>query len=516
MFKKNKKSTQNNSVKVKFKDKIKENHSSGYKKVAYYMSLKNLIADIEKMGFKGSIKKICGIILAYVAIAASVSIFMELNPICFIIMLFVGMLIVPLIILNAYKKIYEDNRFREVSQYIEQMLYSFKNTNKVLKSLKDIQPMFKDSPMGETIKRCINEIPDVGIEKALSNFEKIYDCQKIHQLNQFMIEVERVGGDHDNSINLLLQDRELWVNRTLEYKKERNHQKTTVFMAILMSFTLCVFMEKILPVQIDVTSNVFHHVSATLLFLLDLILFYMTDNFCSASILNNFKMRSDADIKKYYEYLVNYNAKKEFAKGVRMAAGGIFIVVFGLISKEMTYVFIGIIFSVFCLVKNKATYNTRFKVIKEEIEIQFPRWLMNMALYVQSNSVQVALYKSIPTAPLVLQPELIKLNNAIRENPVSVNPWLDFMKDFDVPDITASMTMFYSIASGAGANVQEQVNEIIKRNNALLDKTERIANDNLLARMYLFFLAPQLTGSFKIIVDMVIFFSTFMSSSMPI
>ena len=161
-------------------------------------------------------------------------------------------------------------------------------------------------------------------------------------------------------------------------------------------------------------------------------------------------------------------------------------------------------------------YNMRFKAIKEKIEIQFPRWLMNVALYVQSNSVQVALYKSIPTAPLVLQPELIKLNNAIRDNPTSIDPYLNFMSQFDLPDITASMKMFYSIASGTGSDVQQQVNEIIERNNTLLDKTEKINNDNNLAKMYAMFLLPQLTGGGKILIDMVLFFMIFMNTSMQI
>ena len=183
---------------------------------------------------------------------------------------------------------------------------------------------------------------------------------------------------------------------------------------------------------------------------------------------------------------------------------------------EIALILTGIFFAIYCLFKSRVEYNVRYKAIKEEIEIQFPRWLMNVALYIQSNSVQVALYKSIATAPLVLQPELIKLNNAIRENPTAPEPYLNFMKDFNMPDITMNMKMFYSIASGAGADVQKQVNEIIKRNNALLDKTERIVIDNYLAKMYMFFLAPQLTGGLKLAVDMVLFFIVFMGSSMVI
>ena len=500
--------------KKKLKDKLEENHSKGYKKMFYYANWKNLIAEIKRMGYKSNIKKVLGIMIGFGIITAAIAAVMDLKPICFFIMVLADILIVPMIIVNMYKKSYEDNRFREVSQYIEQMLYSFQNTNKVLKSLQDILPMFEHTPMEKVIRKTIEDIPALGIEEALKNFESAYDCQKIVQLNKFLVEVEQIGGDHESSIQLLLQDRRMWVDRTIEYKRERKNKQTTVNMAIVMSFVLCIFMAKILPSEINLADNIFYHISSVALYVIDLFLYYMTDNFCSASILNNLKTRKDSDIKKYYEYVLNYDSKQEFMKGIRMVPVGIMLIVGGLLINEKLLMIAGAGFTIFCLIKHKMTYKTRYKVIREEIEIQFPRWLMNVALYVQSNSVQVALYKSIPTAPLVLKPELIKLSNAIREDPATVTPYFNFMKDFDIPDITMSMKMFYSIASGIGSNVQQQVDEIIKRNNILLDKTEKIANDNNLAKMYMMFLMPQLSGGAKVLVDMVIFFSMFMSTTM--
>lgn len=500
--------------KKKLSEKLEDNHSKGYQKVMYYVNWKNLINDIKRMGYKTNISKVLSIMIGFVVITIAIALVMRLNPICLIFMVGADALIAPLIIVNMYKKLYEDNRFREVSQYIEQMLYSFQNTNKVLKSLQDISPMFVNTPMEKVIQNTINDIPVKGVEEALKNFEQAYDCQKIVQLNKFLVEVEQIGGDHESSIQLLLQDRQMWVDRTMEYKRERKNKQVTIIMAIAMSFGLCIFMEKILPSETDLTQNIFYHLSSVTLFIIDLFLYYMVDNFCSASILNNLKTRKNSDIKKYYEYIVNYNDKREFMKGVKMVPVGVLLVILGLLLNENICTIGGAIFIVFCLVKHKMTYRTRYKAIREEIELQFPRWLMNVALYVQSNSVQVALYKSIPTAPLVLQPELIKLNNAIRDNPTSINPYLDFMKDFDMPDITMSMKMFYSIANGIGSDVQQQVDEIIKRNNILLDKTEKIANDNNLAKMYMMFLMPQMSGGAKVLVDMVIFFSMFMSTSM--
>ena len=178
-----------------------------FKKVFRYLNPKNLISDIEKMGFKTSFKNIIKYYLIFAAVYIGTVFAFSIRYSFAIVMLLAGLMIMPFIILNSFAKGYEDKRFQEVSQYIEQMLYSFDDSRKILKSLQDIEPLFRDTRIGDAIKCAQNDIVNYNVEVALSNFEKKYDCQKIHQMHQFMLEIERVGGNPHKSIALLLQDR---------------------------------------------------------------------------------------------------------------------------------------------------------------------------------------------------------------------------------------------------------------------------------------------------------------------
>ena len=102
------------------------------------------------------------------------------------------------------------------------------------------------------------------------------------------------------------------------------------------------------------------------------------------------------------------------------------------------------------------------------------------------------------------------MQESLDKNPESVIPFLDFMKDFDVPEIQSSMKMLYSISSGTGGNPKKQIAEIIRRNNMLLDKSEKNAFENAFAGFYGLFLAPAIVGSGKLLIDMFVFFVLFM------
>ena len=57
---------------------------------------------------------------------------------------------------------------------------------------------------------------------------------------------------------------------------------------------------------------------------------------------------------------------------------------------------------------------------------------------------------------------------------------------------------------GTGGNASFQIADIIRRNQLMMDKAQKMKNEDSLAGMYALFLAPQLTGGGKIIVDMLV------------
>ena len=58
-----------------------------------------------------------------------------------------------------------------------------------------------------------------------------------------------------------------------------------------------------------------------------------------------------------------------------------------------------------------------------------------------------------------------------------------------------------------------QIADIIRRNNAMLDKVERQANEDSLVKLMSLIMAPQISASLKLIIDMIVFFVVFMAET---
>ena len=81
-----------------------------------------------------------------------------------------------------------------------------------------------------------------------------------------------------------------------------------------------------------------------------------------------------------------------------------------------------------------------------------------------------------------------------------------------MPEITTSMQMLYSLSVGSGGDPNEQIANIVHRNNMVLDRAEALANDNSLASFNVLFLLPVLVGGFVMLVDMTLFMILFMGT----
>lgn len=140
----------------------------------------------------------------------------------------------------------------------------------------------------------------------------------------------------------------------------------------------------------------------------------------------------------------------------------------------------------------------------------FPQWLMDISLLLQTENVQVALYRTRANAPAVLRPAIEEMMEELQQNPESLEPYLNFLKDYDLPDVTAAMRMLYALSNGGYGSGEKQLSQILTRNQELLDKSERAGNEDALAGLYGLFLAPALTGAGKMMVDMTMFLILFL------
>ena len=92
-----------------------------------------------------------------------------------------------------------------------------------------------------------------------------------------------------------------------------------------------------------------------------------------------------------------------------------------------------------------------------EINQMLPYYLKSLEILVQHYTVPVALARSIETAPEIFKPGLKKLIDKIEAGDSSIDPYMDFAKEYPVRDSMRMMRLLYRLSLGAQDSKQEQL-----------------------------------------------------------
>jgi len=108
---------------------------------------------------------------------------------------------------------------------------------------------------------------------------------------------------------------------------------------------------------------------------------------------------------------------------------------------------------------------------------------------------------------------LLELIAGLKKEPGNLAAYQNFLSEFTLPEVRSSMKMLYSISTGSGGDATLQIADIIQRNQKLRNEYEVMEDKDALAGMYALFLAPQVTGGMKLVVDMVLLLVMYLSSN---
>ena len=215
-------------------------------------------------------------------------------------------------------------------------------------------------------------------------------------------------------------------------------------------------------------------------------------------------------IKGYFQMVTSYDEKKEAKKSV-LAGSVVFgaaIVVWGLGHPFGAAGTAAV--SALLLNQHKIGYRLAYDRVVREINRVFPGWLMEMALLLQGNNVQVSIEKTIGHAPAVLKTDLQKLSDSLKRTPNAIEPYLEFLKMFQLSSVLSSMKMLYAISESGNGDAQSQIQILVQRNSKMMDKSEKLSNEKSLAGINGIFYLPQVTVSVQTIANMVVFMLVFL------
>lgn len=477
-----------------------------------YLNPNKMAQAITGYGFKPSAKSLAIWYIIYALGTIGAGLVLKMHIVYIALMLLLGVLSMPGIIVRYFYNRNEDKRFSDVNIYMEQMLYSFRVHSMVHPALSDLETQFTDGVMHDCIVKAINYIRNPKkddsepVKTALGFIEEEFYCDKLITIHRFMCNVEKLGGSYRSTIQLLLKDRSAWEKRQLQIQKDRKQKKTQVVLSIVVSVLICVVFTRVLPEELEIMSSTIVQIDTVVMWFFMIRLYCKADKKTSVNLLASIESRSeDKQLKKYTKIVTWDEAKQTKTSIVWCAIVAFMTFLFWAVFKKDFIPIVGGVLAVFMLFQHKLDYRLTFKSLMDDIRLAFPRWMIEMSLLLQTESVQVALTKSYNEAPGVLKPELELLMQRLKEAPGSSAPFIDFFGDFALKDVQSAMKMLYSIQAGTGGDPDTQIADIIERNNQMLEITERKIADNSIAALNAQFLMPLLITGAKLMVDMMVF-----------
>lgn len=441
------------------------------------MKPKLLWDELKRYGYVFSVKRgilMYGMVVAFAIVCGK---FFRLDHMYLFLLCLWCACLFPFFLRNLYRNRYGQRQFVEINSYMEQFLYSFQKSGKILVTLKDVEKLFANGVMHTRIQEAIAYIEDTYDEdyvekRALAMIEREYPIHHVAMIHRFALQVEEKGGEYGEAIRLMLDARRMWADRSYELLKEKKRKRTQILISVLVSLLLCsVFVYVAERVSLSITGFAVVKVVTLLTLLLDFWILYVADRKLSMESMD--ETYDEKELLRQYEKVKRSEEKKHAELGTRIAK----------------------------------------KNVSRALQKMFPQWLLEVSLLLQSENVQVAIMESYDEAPVLMKPALRELIQKLQLRPTDMEPYLEFLQEYALPEVQSSMKMLYALSEGTGGNANNQISDIIRRNQLLLEQAQKMKNEDALGGLYALFLAPQLTGGAKMLVDMGMLFYAMMATS---
>lgn len=479
---------------------------------------KELAMEVHVYGYDFSWKTHIHVLICSLLGIGVVGILFKLKTTYMIVLITLMIFMLPVFVLYAYKRMFEQKRFADVAVYVEQMLYSFQKNGKVLASLKETGEVFEEGRMKEAIEDAIACL-ELGVSKsekgalreAVEIIEKAYPSRKLHVAHELFISSEEYGGGAEESILLLLEDIEHWKRRgyQLQANKKRSHFDNII--SIIIAIIMC----SVALYVLDAMGGLFPQAERRSIFEIEIVqisslwfiifmLLVLTKSMknMTTNWLENGLIHRKEYLLACYEKVINNKELSGKKKSIFWGIFGSFIIGVGVYLNKKWLVLIGIL-TIFCMLfRHRIEYMMARKDVSEEIYVSLPQWFMELALLLQNNNVQVSIAKSIPDTSPILQIELKKLMNRLDSNPERLTSYTDFCKEFDVPEAQSVMKMLHAISESGTGNVVTQMNNLILCVQKMQNIADEINNKNIAFRMQMIFTYPVLIATIKLLIDL--------------
>ena len=481
---------------------------------------KNLAKEVHIYGYHFSWKVQFLLMVATLTGIGTVGLLFKLSVFWLTVVILAAIVMLPVLILNMYKKMYEQKRFADAAAYMEQMLYSFLKTGKIISSLRESCALFEAGMMRSAIQAAVEHIEqgktrsDQGIlREGFQLIERNYNCRKMQMVHDLLLNAEEYGGEVESSVIILLEDLESWKKRGYRLQADKKKSHTDNVVSIVVATMMCAAALYVL----DAMKTMFAAESSIVIFRIGTIqissaffilflyhVFSKSSKSLTADWLTEENFRDSAYIKQCYDTVFRYDKRNAYKKGLLCSIPFMVLVGFCFSKRHWIPGAIALTFGLFVLFSKRIGYRLAKKDITQEMHLALPQWLMEMALLLQNNNVEIAIQKSRAGAPAALQSEIDALLERSGRMPGELCVYTDFCREYDLPEVAGCMKMMHAISETGSGDVRIQMAHFIQRVNEMQSIADQIRNESIALRMKMIFAYPVIAATAKLLVDLTV------------
>lgn len=430
-----------------------------------YIRFRNLQTRINGYGYHYSFSRYLALLFLGMSVIVGIGKLNGLKLMNICVLIGQVFIIIPLLLFVQFRYLYEQQRFQDLVNYMEQMMYSFQKHSKIVSALEEVENLMEGDIKFriQQIRNSIESSKDLSYKEAFQILEIAYPCDRLMIMHELFIKVESIGGQYQSVLTSLIEDTKLWTERVYLFQKERSQMKRKITWSIFCVLILCVTLFRMMiqnEEMVKVTDSAYYQIGTMFILMLFLFIFGLSQWLLTGEWMKKQKDVSEENLKKDWEH-------------VRSSGN---------------------------------QYPRARKRLQREAEKQFPRWLRVMILNLQTENVYRAIAESVDDAPAVLKDSLEILVEEIAEDPVSMQPYNRFLEELQTPEIHSTIKMLYAYTNVGTKEANDQLDALMKRNIILTDKAERIQNEDEIAKYQCVFYIPMFLGTAKIMLDMSVMF----------
>lgn len=139
-----------------------------------------------------------------------------------------------------------------------------------------------------------------------------------------------------------------------------------------------------------------------------------------------------------------------------------------------------------------------------EIDAMLPHYLKNLEILIQHYTVPVAIGKSMAEAPEIFKDGLQEMINAINSGDDSIEPYMQFARNYPVRDSMRMMRLLYRLSLGRQERKQEQILMFSRSISSLQQKARETRYKNRLEKMENKTMSMLITTGFGVMILLVL------------